>query len=455
MLQCPRCSNPLTVAECPCSACLKTVNPSHITTSMGRDLFSGGVIQYPSSAILQTPQTNHEYQNTVSSFKTQPDFIPQNPSVSLYQNSSTCGADTVSVLATGTPVGPCTSVGVQHQLKSDYAGTQTLTSNMMYPPNLSGQYLLQQAKQEEQQINAELLNLQIKVLQNQLQQAKLQQEMIKTQSQTVSFQHVPTQLVTSTLSRTTSPCLSSSFSPPTPAILVAANQSPFFPTKPNLTFNVNSPWCPTSFTPPPELPLPRPTIDVAEVLRVSQTELEQCCWYYGSLSWQESSMLLQNTAEGTFLVRDSQDPRFLYSLSVQRSKEGPTSVRIHFNNGKFSLDAEERIRELMPRFDSVGELVEHYVALNDKHSSSKEVFVDQKVEERKILTPIILHQPLFKKPPSLAHFSRLSINRSMAAKRYNTQASVLTKQEAENDEMKTLKLPPKLLEFLKNYPLCI
>jgi len=166
-------------------------------------------------------------------------------------------------------------------------------------------------------------------------------------------------------------------------------------------------------------------------------------------------MLLQNTAEGTFLVRDSQDPRFLYSLSVQRSKEGPTSVRIHFNNGKFSLDAEERIRELMPRFDSVGELVEHYVALNDKHSSSKEVFVDQKVEERKILTPIILHQPLFKKPPSLAHFSRLSINRSMAAKRYNTQASVLTKQEAENDEMKTLKLPPKLLEFLKNYPLCI
>jgi predicted nucleic acid-binding Zn-ribbon protein len=97
----------------------------------------------------------------------------------------------------------------------------------MYPPNLSGQYLLQQAEKEQQQINAELLNLQIKVLQNQLQQAKLQQEMIKTQSQTVRFQpQVPTQLVTSSVSITTSSCLSSAFSPPTPAILVAANQPP-------------------------------------------------------------------------------------------------------------------------------------------------------------------------------------------------------------------------------------
>eukprot|EP00092_Neocalanus_flemingeri_P004573 GFUD01004924.1.p1 GENE.GFUD01004924.1~~GFUD01004924.1.p1 ORF type:complete len:455 (+),score=44.61 GFUD01004924.1:870-2234(+) len=454
MLQCPRCSNPLTVAECPCSDCIKTVTPNHITSSMGRDLFHGGVIQYPSSAILQTPPTNHEYQNTVSSFKTPHDYGPQNPSVSLYQNSSTCGADPVSVLATGTTLG--TSVGAGHQLKSDYASTQTLNSNMMYPPNLSGQYLLQQAKQEQQQINAELINLQIKVLQNQLQQAKLQQEMIKTQSQTVSFQpQVPTQLVTTSVSLTTSPCLSSAFSPPTPAILVAANQSPFFSTQPNVTFNVTSPWCPPSFTPPPEVPLPRPTIDVAEVLRISQTELEQCCWYYGSLSWQESSMLLQNTAEGTFLVRDSQDHRFLYSLSVQRHKEGPTSVRIQFSNGKFSLDAEERIRELMPRFNSVGELVEHYVSLGEKHSSSKEVFVDQKLEERKIHSPIILRQPLFKKTPTLAHFSRIAINRSMGAKRSSVQASAIPKQAAENDEMKTLNLPPKLVEFLKNYPLSI
>merc|ERR1719320_1222112 len=61
-----------------------------------------------------------------------------------------------------------------------------------------------------------------------------------------------------------------------------------------------------TYTPPPEVPLPR--ANFAEVLRNSQSELEHCCWYHGSLSWQESAMLLQNSEEGTFLVRDSQDP---------------------------------------------------------------------------------------------------------------------------------------------------
>merc|ERR1719435_394194 len=275
---------------------------------------------------------------------------------------------------------------------------------MMYPPSITGQYLLQQAKEERQQINAELINLQIKVLQNQLEQAKLQQELIKSQSQTVRLQpQVPTQLVTSSVSISTS---SSVFSPPTPAILVAANQPPFFSNQPNLTFNVASTWCHPSFTPPPEVPLPR--ANFAEVLRNSQSELEHCCWYHGSLSWQESAMLLQNSKEGTFLVRDSQDPRFLYSLSVQRPKEGPTSVRIQFQNGLFSLDAEDRIREWMPRFKSVCELVEHYVSLGigSYQSASREILIDQKVEAREIHSPIILRQPLFKKTPTLTHFSR-------------------------------------------------
>merc|ERR1719320_1893449 len=59
------------------------------------------------------------------------------------------------------------------------------------------------------------------------------------------------------VSATTSSCLSSAFSPPTPAILVAANQTPFFSNQPNLSFNLGTTWCPPSFTPPPEVPLPR------------------------------------------------------------------------------------------------------------------------------------------------------------------------------------------------------
>lgn len=433
MLQCPRCSNPLLVAECPSSACSSVVPPCHITAPMGRDPCPGGVIQYPAPPTIQNQPATHQYQNTDSVFG------PQISSV------TTCAAPVCGV-ATADTVGA--SVGL---LQPGGAASQTVSANnMMYPPSITGQYLLQQAKEEQQQINAELLNLQIKVLQNQLEQAKLQQELIKSQSQTVRLQpQVPTQLVTSSVSIS-----SSALSPPTPAILVAANQTPFFSNQPNLTFNVARTWCPPSFTPPPEVPLPR--ANFAEVLRNSQSELSHCCWYHGSLTWQESSMMLQNTKEGTFLVRDSQDHRFLYSLSVQRPKEGPTSVRIQFHNGLFSLDAEEKIRELMPRFGSVCELVEHYVSLASEHpDTAREVLIDQRVEARQIHSPIILRQPLFKKPPTLAHFARISINRSLAASRSGVQASARSEKPVEIDEIKTLKLPPKLIEFLEVYPLSI
>jgi len=60
------------------------------------------------------------------------------------------------------------------------------------------------------------------------------------------------------------------------------------------------------------------------------------------------------------MIRDSADPRYLYSLSVQTEK-GPTSVRLVFKNGKFSLDANEKLTELLPKFDAVPALIEYYV----------------------------------------------------------------------------------------------
>jgi len=435
MLQCPRCSNPLSVTEC-CAGCLRPVATGHITNPMGRDLLSMGVIQYPSTAILQNPPTNHEYQNTV---KTSPEIGSQNPQNAQHQNSSG-----LPIEATTPGLGPtraatfASASGSEPLLSSDYAMNHSLTSNdMMLPTNNS--LFFQQAKQNE------LINLQIKMLQNQLQlqqaaTAVIQQEIIKTQSHAVS----PCQLMTA------------SVAPQTPAILIAANHQPFFPNQLNGTINGTNSCSQTTFTPPPDIPLRRALPDFTEVWRISQEELEQCCWYYGSLTWQESSILLQDTAEGTFLVRDSQDRRFLYSLSVQRSKEGPTSVRIHFSNGKFSLDAEERIRDLMPTFNSVGELIEHYVSLGEKHLNSKEVLIDQKIEDQKIHTPIVLRQPRFKKPPTLAHFTRIAINRSMATKKMRAQAAATFQPlSTKSDNIKSLKLPPKLNEFLRNYPLRI
>jgi len=173
-------------------------------------------------------------------------------------------------------------------------------------------------------------------------------------------------------------------------------------------------------------------IETEEVLKRSRLELQQSCWYYGAINWRESSMLLQNTRDGTFLVRDSQDPKFLYSLSLQRSKEGPTSVRISFCERKFSLDADPAIRRIMPQFESIGLLISHY---SEERSSTP-------------APSIVVRRPLYKQPPSLAHSARLVINKT-----FNQQS---TSNSNRSDQLLgELQLPQKLVEYLRSYTLSI
>merc|ERR1712142_424909 len=92
--------------------------------------------------------------------------------------------------------------------------------------------------------------------------------------------------------------------------------------------------------------------------------LTTCDYYHGPISWQDSVALLEDCEEGTFLVRDSQDPHFLYSLSFQRGKSlGPTSVRIQYAGGIWRLDSHQSIQDLMPSFPSIVDLVQYYVRL--------------------------------------------------------------------------------------------
>merc|ERR1712013_161489 len=113
----------------------------------------------------------------------------------------------------------------------------------------------------------------------------------------------------------------------------------------------------------------------------------------------------QDSPQGTFLVRDSfsKEGSYKYSLSVQRRSEGPTSVRIQFVNGEFRLDADDKIRSLMPRFPSVGELVRHYVRLSSR-KNRREVLIEQEEAETKgVVSGLLLTKPLLKSPPRLAH----------------------------------------------------
>ncbi|XP_014290714.1 suppressor of cytokine signaling 2 isoform X1 [Halyomorpha halys] len=147
--------------------------------------------------------------------------------------------------------------------------------------------------------------------------------------------------------------------------------------------------------------LARPVKGTADLERLTSTvqDLSECGWYYGCVSRKQAITLLQSAPIGHFIVRDSSDPRFLFSISVQTAL-GPTSVRIHYSDGRFRLDAEPSLACSVPSFPSVISLVEHYVSLGGPQlciSGAK-------------YSHVLLRKPLYKNCPSLKHLCRLTLN---------------------------------------------
>ncbi len=195
-----------------------------------------------------------------------------------------------------------------------------------------------------------------------------------------------------------------------------------------------------------------PVSDLHSILSTNKRRLESSGWYYPDLKWDESQELLMKSSPGTFLVRDSADPRFLFSLSVQREEGiegdgGPTSVRIHFHRGVFRLDAEESIREHMPAFSSVVALMEHYLPKGSDNSKAEKKPMSDSAATKwvdnigKLSSPICLKRPLYKSVPSLSHFARLAVNKALPT------------EELEHSEAASkLGAPKKLEEYVRQYP---
>lgn len=85
-------------------------------------------------------------------------------------------------------------------------------------------------------------------------------------------------------------------------------------------------------------------------------ELCKCGWYWGPLSSKEAEVKLHGKLDGSFLVRDSNDNRYLLSLSF-RSAQKTLHTRIEFCKGKFSFYAAPFINA--GSFASVVELIDN------------------------------------------------------------------------------------------------
>ncbi|KAL1488887.1 hypothetical protein ABEB36_014679 [Hypothenemus hampei] len=170
--------------------------------------------------------------------------------------------------------------------------------------------------------------------------------------------------------------------------------------------------------------------------------LRRSGWFYEDITFEESHELLKNTKVGTFLVRNSSNPKFLYSLSVQTEK-GPTSVRLQYNNGYFKLDAQPHLQKIMPAFPNVISLIQYYVQEFERYSKKNmQVWVDDK---GKWYSPIEIKQPLRKRdePPRLKHLACIAIHKALNKSVKNTLLPLPHKQ---------LELPQSLVAYLREYP---
>lgn len=59
----------------------------------------------------------------------------------------------------------------------------------------------------------------------------------------------------------------------------------------------------------------------------------QCGWYWGPLGWENAEAKLEDKPDGSFLVRDSSDDRYILSLSF-RSQNVTHHTRIEHYKGK-------------------------------------------------------------------------------------------------------------------------
>ncbi|KAM3858798.1 suppressor of cytokine signaling 2 [Diretmus argenteus] len=164
-------------------------------------------------------------------------------------------------------------------------------------------------------------------------------------------------------------------------------------------------------------------------IALAMKELKSTGWYWGSLTANEAKEILQDASEGTFLVRDSSQRDYLFTISAMTSA-GPTNLRIEYKHGKFKLDSVVLVKPKLKQFDSVVHLVEHYVQLS--RTTSKGASNSQPSAAPNGTVQLLLTRPVYTATPSLQHLCRVAINKT-------------TRQ------VQDLPLPNRLKDYLTDY----
>ncbi|XP_006892920.1 PREDICTED: cytokine-inducible SH2-containing protein [Elephantulus edwardii] len=203
----------------------------------------------------------------------------------------------------------------------------------------------------------------------------------------------------------------------------------------------------------PESEQPKVLDPEEDLLCIAKTfsYLRESGWYWGSITASEARQHLQKMPEGTFLVRDSTHPSYLFTLSVKTTR-GPTNVRIEYADSSFRLDSNCLSRPRILAFPDVVSLVQHYVASCsgdtrcDNPDPTPAPALPAPKEDMPSSNPVLpgptatavhlkLVQPFVRRSSarSLQHLCRLVINRLVA-------------------DVDSLPLPRRMADYLRQYP---
>ncbi|XP_005092912.1 uncharacterized protein LOC101845832 [Aplysia californica] len=145
------------------------------------------------------------------------------------------------------------------------------------------------------------------------------------------------------------------------------------------------------------------------ILERNNYELGLSGYYYDFMTQASAMRLLKRAPLGTFLIRNSSHPKFLYALSM-KSDQGATSVRVSYSQGCFGFDGEDERAEPGRKFDSVVALVDYYAS--EQRLYGKSLTMQGKFD-RKPVNIVFVH-PLRMSVSRLAHLSRIKINQCLS-----------------------------------------
>ncbi|NXG54732.1 SOCS7 protein, partial [Hemiprocne comata] len=179
-------------------------------------------------------------------------------------------------------------------------------------------------------------------------------------------------------------------------------------------------------TPPLQCPLYRPD---SSSFAASLRELEKCGWYWGPMNWEDAEMKLKGKPDGSFLVRDSSDPRYILSLSF-RSQGITHHTRMEHYRGTFSLWCH-------PKFEDRCQSVVEFIKRAIMHSKNGKFlyFLRSRVPGLPP-TPVQLLYPVsrFSNVKSLQHLCRFRI-----------------RQLVRIDHIPELPLPKPLISYIRKF----